>query len=145
MSNFLRKNTDGKKLLERMDKENHIPLHILEQCSNIKVSYQNSIWEKISGEEKAFPEEITTQTCQAVLEKMYDYYNWEEEESKGRNPMVKQRTRLQYFAVLMYSWMKSTPLNMMIINIINYYKKKGEIWDKNETIPFDPNNRNHIK
>lgn len=144
MSNFLRKNTDGKKLLERMDKENHISLHILEQCSNIKVSYQNSIWEKISGEEKAFPEEITTQTCQAVLEKMYDYYNWEEEESKGRNPMVKQRTRLQYFAVLMYSWMKSTPLNMMIINIINYYKKKGEIWDKNETIPFDPDNRNHI-
>lgn len=144
MSNFLRKNTDGKKLLERMDKENHIPLYILEQCSNIKVSYQNSIWEKISGEEKAFPEEITTQTCQAVLEKMYDYYNWGEEESKGRNPMVKQRTRLQYFAVLMYSWMKSTPLNMMIINIINYYKKKGEIWDKNETIPFDPNNRNHI-
>ena len=58
--------------------------------------------------------------------------------------MVKQRTRLQYFAVLMYSWMKSTPLNMMIINIINYYKKKGEIWDKNETIPFDSNNRNQI-
>ena len=144
MSNFLRKNTDGKKLLERMDKENRIPLHILEQCSNIKVSYQNNIWEKISGAEKAFPEEITTQSCQAVLEKMYDYYNWGEEESKGRNPMVKQRTRLQYFAVLMYSWMKSTPLNMMIINIINYYKKKGEIWDKNETIPFDPNNRNQI-
>ena len=61
------------------------------------------------------------------MEKMYDYYNWGEEESKGRNPMVKQRTRLQYFAVLMYSWMKSTPLNRMIINIINYYKKKGEI------------------
>lgn len=144
MSNFLRKNIDGKRLLERMDKENHIPIHILEQCSNIKVSYQNNIWEKISGVEKAFPEEITIQSCQGVLEKMYDYYNWEEEESKGRNPMVKQRTRLQYFAVLMYSWMKSTPLNMMITNIINYYKKKGEIWDKNEKIPFDPNNRNQI-
>lgn len=26
MSNFLRKNADGKKLLERMEKENHIPL-----------------------------------------------------------------------------------------------------------------------
>ena len=144
MSNFLRRNTDGKKLLERMDKENHIPLYILEQCSNIKVSYQNNIWEKISAEEKAFPEEITTQTCREVLEKMYDYYNWGEEESKGRNPMVKQRTRIQYFAILMYSWMKSTPLNMMIINIINYYKKKGEIWDKNETIPFDSNNRDQI-
>ena len=144
MSNFLRRNTDGKKLLERMDKENHIPLYILEQCSNIKVLYQNNIWEKINAEEKAFPEEITTQTCREVLEKMYDYYNWGEEESKGRNPMVKQKTRLQYFAILMYSWMKSTPLNMMIINIINYYKKKGEIWDKNETIPFDSNNRDQI-
>ena len=144
MSNFLRKNSGGKGLLERMDRENHIPLYILEQCSNIKIAYQNDIWETISEKENAFPEEITTRTCEEVLEKMYDYYNWGEEESKGRNPMVKQRTRLQYFAVLMYSWMKSTPLNMMIINIINYYKRKGEIWDKNETIPFEPNNRNHI-
>lgn len=75
MSNFLRKNTDGKRLLEHMDKENHIPLHILEQCSNIKVLYQNIIWKKISGIESAFPKEITTQTCHEVLEKMYDYYN----------------------------------------------------------------------
>lgn len=144
MSNFLKKNTDGKMLLEHMDKENCIPLYILEQSSNIKVKYQNSIWKKINEKDKAFPEEITIETCQKILEKMYDYYNWGKEEAKGRNPMVRKRTRLQYFAVLMYSWMKSTPLNMMITNIINYYKKKGEIWDKNETIPFEPNNRNHI-
>lgn len=144
MSNFLRKNADGKKLLENMDKENHIPLYILEQCSNIKSLYQNRIWKKISAEEKAFPEEITTKTCQEVLEKMYDYYNWGEEEARGKNPMVRQRTRLQYFAVLMYSWLKSTPLNMMIINIINHYKKKGKIWVENEEKTFDPNNRKHI-
>lgn len=144
MSNFLRKNADGKKLLERMEKENHIPLYILEQCSNIKVIYQNKVWEKIKESESAFPNEITTQTCLEVLEKMYDYYNWGEEESKGRNPMVKQRTRLQYFAVLMYSWMRSTPLNMMIIYIINYYKRKGEIWDRNEMVIFNPNDRNQI-
>ena len=144
MSNYLRKNTDGKKLLERMNKENHIPIYILEQCSNIKVLYQNNIWEKISEKESAFPEEITTKTCEETLEKMYDYYNWKEEESKGRNPMVKQKERLKYFAVLMYSWIKSMPLNMMIIYIINYYKRKGEIWYKNETITFDPNNRDHI-
>lgn len=144
MSNYLRKNTDGKKLLERMNKENHIPIYILEQCSNIKVLYQNNIWEKISEKESAFPEEITTKTCEETLEKMYDYYNWKEEESKGRNPMVKQKERLKYFAVLMYSWIKSMPLNMMIIYIINYYKRKGEIWYKNETITFDSNNRDHI-
>ena len=144
MSNFLRRNTDGKKLLERMEKDNHIPLYILEQCSNIKAIYQNKVWVKIKESERAFPEEITYQTCLEVLERMYDYYNWSKEESKGRNPMVRQRTRLQYFAVLMHSWMKSTPLNMMIIYIINYYKKKGEIWYNNKPTVFDPNDRKHI-
>lgn len=144
MSNFLKKNDDGKILLAKMEKNNHIPLHIMEQCSNIKIAYQNIIWEQANLDEKAFPEEVSSQTCLFILEKMYDLYNWKEEESKGRNPMVKQKTRLQYFAILMYSWMKSTPLNMMIINIINYYKKKGEIWNKNEMITFDPKNRLHI-
>ena len=144
MSNFLRRNTDGKKLLERMEKDNHVPLYILEQCSNIKAIYQNKVWVKIKESERAFPEEITYQTCLEVLERMYDYYNWSEEESKGRNPMVRQRTRLQYFAVLMHSWMKSTPLNMMIIYIINYYKKKGEIWYNNKPTVFNPNDRKHI-
>ena len=84
MSNFLRRNTDGKKLLERMEKDNHIPLYILEQCSNIKAIYQNKVWVKIKESERAFPEEITYQTCLEVLERMYDYYNWSKEESKGR-------------------------------------------------------------
>lgn len=144
MSNFLRKNADGKKVLEHIERDNNIPLYILEQCSNIKVSYQNNVWRKTGKDETAFPTEVTTQTCQDVLEKMYEYYNWAIEESKGRNPMVKHKSRLQYFAVLMYSWMRSTPLNMMIINVINYYKRKGEIWDRNEYVTFDPDNRNHI-
>ena len=131
-------------MLERMEKDNHVPLYILEQCSNIKAIYQNKVWVKIKESERAFPEEITYQTCLEVLERMYDYYNWSEEESKGRNPMVRQRTRLQYFAVLMHSWMKSTPLNMMIIYIINYYKKKGEIWYNNKPTVFNPNDRKHI-
>lgn len=144
MSNFLKKNDDGKKLLEKIEKDNNIPLYIIEQCSNIKISYQNQIWERLDGQKAAFPEEVTSQTCLTVLNELYDYYNWEEEESKGRNPMVKQKSRLNYFAVLMYTWMRSTPLNLMIINIIEYYKRKGEIWDKNEMIIFDPSNRGHI-
>lgn len=144
MSNFLKRNSGGKKLLEKMERDNKIPLYILEQCTNIKNVYQNYIWEHIDERERAFPEEVTIQSCQAVLEKMYNYYNWEDEESKGRNPMVKQKNRLQYFSVLMYSWMKSTPLNMMITNIINYYKRKGEIWDQNEMIPFNPKDKRHI-
>lgn len=144
MSNFLKCNDDGKQLLEQMDKDNNIPLYIMEQCSNIKISYQNNIWRQINERTMAFPEEVSVQTCYDTLEKMYNYYNWKEEESKGRHAMVKQKTRLQYFAHLMYSWIKSVPLNMMIINIVNYYKKVEFIWDKNKKIKFDPQNKYHI-
>lgn len=44
----------------------------------------------------------------------------------------------------MYSWMKATPLNMMITNILNYYKREGEIWINNEMVPFNAQNRRHI-
>nr|WP_296467414.1 hypothetical protein [uncultured Acetatifactor sp.] len=125
---------------------NTIPTYILEQCSNIKVIYQNKIWDKISGEESAFPKDITVHTCQEVLEKMYDFYNWGEEESTGKNAMVKHKNRLQYFAVLMFSWMQSTPLNMMIMHVIGYYKRKGHIWDKNknEKLVFDAQSKYQI-
>ncbi len=33
---------------------------------------------------------------------------------------------------------------MMIIYIINYYKRKGEIWDRNEMVIFNPNDRKQI-
>lgn len=144
MNNFLRKNKDGKKLLETLDNENNISLSILEQCSNIKIIYQNNIWNSIDRIESAFPKAITVQTCYEVLEKMYEYYNWSVEESKGRNPLAKQKSRLHYFAVLMYFWMKSTPLNMMINNIIKYYENKGYIWNKKEIVKFDKNDREQI-
>ncbi len=144
MSNYLKSNVNGKKVLEKIEKENHISTNIMEQCSNIKNSYQNDVWNSIQQEKRAFPEEVSKETCYEVLEKMYNYYNWEEEESKGRNPMVRKKTRLKYFAILMYSWMKATPLNMMIINILNYYKREGEIWINNEMVPFDVKNRRHI-
>ena len=127
-----------------MEKENHISTNIMEQCSNIKNSYQNDVWNSIQQEKRAFPEEVTKETCFEILEKMYNYYNWKDEESKGRNPMVRKKTRLKYFAILMYSWMKATPLNMMITNILNYYKREGEIWINNEMVPFNAQNRRHI-
>lgn len=144
MSNFLKKNENGKRILDKIERDNHIPTYIMEQCSNIKIAYQNDIWISVKEGEKAFPNEVNVDTCYEVLEKMYNFYNWGDEESKGRKPMVRQKSRLHYFAVLMYTWMKSTPLNMMITNVINYYKKKGEIWDQNGYIPFDSHNKVHI-
>lgn len=144
-SNFMKKNDKtAKRILESIEKNNMIPEYILEQSTNIKASYQNNIWNLLSEEESAFAKDITTQSCYEMLVKVYKLYRWDIEESQGRNPLVKDIEQLKYYAVLMYTWMSSTPLNLIIGNIISYYKKKGVIWHKNEKYIFDSKNREHI-
>ena len=58
--------------------------------------------------------------------------------------MVRDVEQLKYYAVLMYSWISSKPLNLIIGNMINYYKKRGQIWHRNEYVPFEHNNKQHI-
>lgn len=144
-SNFMKKNDKtAKKILAEIDKMNEVPENILEQSTNIKSSYQNNIWKEISHEEKAFVDEISSQTCLDMLEKLYKYYRWDIEESKGRNPLVRDKEQLKYYAVLMYTWISSKPLNMIIGNMINYYKKRGVIWHNNEKYSFDSKSKEHI-
>ncbi len=144
-SNFMKKNDKtAKKILESIEKNNMIPEYILEQSTNIKASYQNNIWNLLNGEERAFAKEITTQSCYEMLVKMYKLYKWDIEESQGRNPLVRDIEQLKYYAVLMYTWISSTPLNLIVGNIISYYKKKGVIWHKNEKYIFDAKNKEHI-
>ena len=47
----------------------------MEQCSNIKIAYQNDIWNSVKEGEKAFPNEVNVDTCYEVLEKMYNFYS----------------------------------------------------------------------
>ena len=75
---------------------------------------------------------------------MYKNYKWGIEESKGRNPLVRDVEQLKYYAVLMYTWISSKPLNMIIGNMISYYRKKGSIWHRNEYVPFVYTNKEHI-
>lgn len=144
-SNFMKKNDKtAKKILAEIDKINEVPENILEQSTNIKPSYQNNIWKEISYEEKAFVDELSSQTCLSMLEKLYNYYRWDIEESKGRKPLVRDKEQLKYYAVLMYTWISSKPLNMIIGNMINYYKKRGVIWHNNEKYLFDSKSKEHI-
>lgn len=144
-SNYMKKNDKtSKKILAEISKNNEVPENILEQSTNIKAIYQNQIWRMLQGEEEAFSDEISTSTCYMMLEKMYKYYRWDIEESKGRNALVKDIGKLKYYAVLMYTWITSKPLNMIIGNIINYYKKKGEIWHNNEMFLFNANSQEQI-
>lgn len=144
-SNFMKKNhKTAKKVLENIEKNNVVPENILEQSTSIKPMYQNAIWNGLNNVDKAFPEEITPNACYGVLVNMYKNYKWEIEESKGRNPLVRDLEQLKYYAALMYTWMSSKPLNMIIGNMINFYRKKGRIWHRNEYVQFVYTNKEHI-
>ena len=144
-SNFMKKNQKtAPKVLEYIERTNVVPENILGQSTNIKPLYQNKIWNKLGGLDKAFPEEITTKSCYDVLINMYKCYRWDIEESKGRNPLIRDIEQLKYYAVLMYTWMSSQPLNMIIGNTINYYRKKGNIWHMNRIVPFVHTNKEQI-
>lgn len=144
-SNFMKKNYEtAKKVLENIEKSNVVPESILEQSTSIKASYQNKIWNILETSEKAFPEEITTDSCYTVLSRMCQIYRWDVEETKGRNPLLKDLEQLKYYSVLMYTWVSSKPLNMIIWNVINYYRKKGKIWHQREYVPFVYTNKEHI-
>lgn len=84
--------------------------------------------------------------CLSILNSLYDNYDWEKEESKGRTPLVKNRTVLTYYADLMYAWINSQPLNIIIQRAINYYDRNNRSIYLNygEEVLFDKYNRRHI-
>ncbi|KLE14417.1 DEAD/DEAH box helicase [Clostridium sp. C8] len=144
INKFLKKNKEAKQILEKVEKQNKIPQYILEQCSTIKPIYQNSIWNMDDKEILFLDDNLSVDSLKLALNKLYQVYNWGKEESGGRNPLVKDISRLNYFAVLMHNWMKGIPLNMMIINLIKYYSEKGAIWDQDQYVNFNRNSRRHI-
>jgi len=58
--------------------------------------------------------------------------------------MVRDRSRLQYFSILMCSWVQGTPLNMIINSLLRYYKTRGQIFFQGSYQTFDSNNKAHI-
>ncbi len=142
ISNFLKRNPAAKQILSSISKANLVPLTILEQSSTIKPKYQNELWN--TEQLQALPSEVSKESCLWILELLYSVYHWDSEESGGRNPMVRDRSRLQYFSILMYSWVQGTPLNMIINSLIRYYKTRGQIFYQGHYESFDYSNKAHI-
>ena len=105
-----------------------MPSYILEQSSDINPKYQNDIL--AMKENYVFPKEVTKATCKKVLETLYECYNWKEEESKGDKPLVRNYKRLGYLKHLMYDWMNSKPLKVIISASIRFYSMRGKIYNK---------------
>lgn len=144
-SKFIDSNSQAKEIINYLEKLNKVPETILSQSSTIKLVYQNQILSS-SINLMNIPEKIGYQDCLDLLNSLYDIYNWEKEESGGRNPLVRNRTVLGYYAVLMNSWINSQPLNVIIKNTINYIDKSYRriYFNNGESVFFEKDNRTHI-
>ncbi|PCC80951.1 helicase [Bacillus cereus] len=144
-SMFINKNSEGASILNKLDSKNRVPNNILEQSMTIKLKYQNNILtkEKFLSE---IPTEVNYTNCLELLNTLYDYYNWEEEESGGNKPLAKNKNILTYYAVLMNSWINSKPLNLIIKEVIKDFitHKKDIFLSNNQPEPFNVKNRIHI-
>ncbi len=125
---FLEDNKNAKKIISESEKINKVPIYILEQSSEINPKYQNAILNM--KENYIFPQSVTKENCKDVLETLYYCYNWSEEESKGDKPLVRNYKRLGFLKHLMYNWMNSKPLKLIISASIRFYSMRGLIYNK---------------
>lgn len=139
---FYEKNKDAKKIITDAQKVNKVPNYILEQSPDIRTKYQNEI---LNAENNyLFPKEITRNTCKEVLECLYNSYNWKEEESRGDKPLVKNEKRLNYLKHLMYNWITSRPLKIIIKLSIRFYSQRGKIYRNGKYESFSKENREQV-
>jgi len=89
--------------------------------------------------------------CLELLNILYEQYNWIESESQGRDPMIKSRKQLKYYAVIMEAWIHAKPLKVIIKKIIDHYHNNGNVRNiyirengKLNSVKFDKNNDYHI-
>ena len=90
------------------------------------------------------PSELDYDTILHFLHELSRIYNWEKEESGGRNSWYRTENSLKYYAAIMNSWMHSEPLKRMIAGSIAYHKNKGEIWINGQCEEFQSENKRHI-
>lgn len=145
-SNFIKRVASAKETLEKSKKKNIVPERILSFSSMIKPKYQNDFLMRHYENSLVLNADIVYENCLEALNTLYHIYDWKHEESHGRRPVCRTKDSLKYYAVLLSSWMTSTPLNLMVLNSLKHFDKKGEIWDESSRclIPFKRQDKTHI-
>jgi replicative superfamily II helicase len=137
--NFLESNEFALDILIKSKERNQIPKDILKASSTIKPKYQNDVLNYIKEKkyESIFNiDNNNTDTIVQSLEVLYKLYNWDIEESSGREPLIPSglvkkgygSSRLRYWAMLMRNWTRAEPLNRLISFSLNYHNENGYIW-----------------
>ncbi|MCC7004740.1 DEAD/DEAH box helicase [Candidatus Nomurabacteria bacterium] len=145
-SGFFEKNPKALELLEKTKNTNNVPSDILRSSSTIKPIYQNKVLAHVQAKKQDAVLNISNDNIEIIvhaLETLYTMYNWEVEESGGRDPLIPKglvnvghgKSRLRYWAMLMKNWTKAEPLSRLITFSINYHQERGDIWFHEDGIP----------
>ena len=134
--------------ISELSKMIEVPSKILSSALTIKAKYQNNIFNDENLKDNTLTRVFDYEIILEKLELLSDYYKWGVEESGGHKPMFPKKNSdiLKYYAILMYYWISSKPLKMIITQSINYRKKKGKIFeeDTRNLVDFIPENPKHI-
>ena len=120
---FIDNNTDSISLLKKTRTSLKVPSEILATSIGINVANQNRI---ATSDVPRLPKTTKYDDCLRVLTILYNQYKWNETESSGRNPMIRNKNQLKYYATLMESWINSKPLKVLIQKTIDFYYNNGD-------------------
>lgn len=120
---FIDSNTNAISLLKKIRASLKVPSEILATSIGINVASQNRI---ASSDVPQLPQNTKKEDCLKVLDILYDQYKWGETESGGRNPMIRNKNQLRYYAILMEAWINTKPLKVVIQKTIDFYYNNGD-------------------
>lgn len=104
-----------------------VPLEIVQQNYSIMVMQQDIVFKKISDfinnfhEKPSFPSTVNYSNCLAVLNDLYDLYDWAKYEKSLEN-----REKLKYIAQLMNNWINGASLKTLILNTLKYKSENNK-------------------
>lgn len=146
---FIDSSNNSVAILKKTRANLNVSPEILATSIGINIADQNRI---ATHDVPMLPDETKYEDCLQVLNILYNQYMWEKNESKGRNPMIRNKNQLKYYATIMETWINSKPLKVLIQKTIDYYYNNGNerfIYIRQEDgmirpIKFEKQNEFHI-
>lgn len=119
---FVDSDRNSMSLLKKTRNSLKVAPEILATSIDINIMNQNKI---AISDVPNLPTSTRREDCLEVLNVLYEQYKWGETESGGRNPMIRHKNQLNYYATLMESWINTKPLKVLIQRTINYFYNDG--------------------
>ncbi len=145
---FIDSDKNSVSLLKKTMNSLKVAPEILATSIDINITNQNKI---ANSDVPNLPTSTKREDCLEVLTILYEQYEWSKTESAGRNPMIRYKNQLKYYATLMESWINTKPLKVLIQRTIDYFYNDGNernIYIRQEgklnPVKFDKENEFHI-